>query len=121
MSPLKTNLAEQQLPQELEHPAEQAMIETPALVVVSGTPAQTESASPLRRLLTVSALGIASAILYGLLFVYADHISALAAATRSGATYYALVPIGIALVFSLVHGAFTHRFWRLIGLRARRH
>ncbi len=121
MSPIRSNLAEQQLPQELEHPTEHAAPETPALALVTGAPRRTEDASLARRLLVLGALGSASAVLYALLFVYADHISALATATRNGAKYYALVPIGIALVFSLVHGAFTHRFWRLVGLRARRH
>jgi hypothetical protein len=54
------------------------------------------------------------------LFLFSETLSDLAAATRQGEKLYALVPIGIAIVFSLVHGAFTGHFWDLLGLRAKK-
>ena len=65
------------------------------------------------------ALGVASVLLYVLLFWYSDSLTALAQATRQGEKLYAIVPIAIALVFSLVHGTFTARFWDSLGLRPR--
>lgn len=65
-------------------------------------------------------LGCASAGLYFLLFLYADKLPELSEATRQGEKIYALVPLGIALVFSFVHGAFTGRFWDLLGLKAKK-
>jgi hypothetical protein len=64
-------------------------------------------------------LGTASAGLYLLLFLFADRLSGLAAATRAGEKIYALVPLAVAMVFSFVHGAFTGHFWDLLGLRAK--
>jgi hypothetical protein len=65
-------------------------------------------------------LGAASAGLYVLLYLYSDTLVELAAATRQGEKLYALVPLGVALVFSFVHGAFTGRFWELLGLQAKK-
>lgn len=65
-------------------------------------------------------LGAASAGLYVLLYLYSDTLVELAAATRQGEKLYALVPVGVALVFSFVHGAFTGRFWELLGLQAKK-
>lgn len=67
----------------------------------------------------VVALGVASVLLYALLFWYSDSLTALAQAARQGEKLYAIVPIAIALVFSLVHGAFTAHFWDSLGLRPR--
>lgn len=74
-----------------------------------------------RALISVLLLGSVSTVLYILLFIYAQDIITLAGATREGHPWYALIPIAIALVFSLVHGAFTGRFWDLLGLKARTH
>lgn len=65
------------------------------------------------------ALGAASVLLYVLLFRYSDSLTAIAQAARHGEKLYATVPIAIALVFSLVHGTFTARFWDSLGLRPR--
>lgn len=65
-------------------------------------------------------LGAASAGLYLLLFLFSDKLPELAAATRDGRKLYALIPLVIAMVFSLVHGAFTGYFWDLLGLRAKK-
>jgi len=74
-----------------------------------------------RRALAVTlTLGAASAGLYLLLFLFADLLPELAAATRRGEKIYALIPIVIAMLFSLVHGAFTGHFWDLLGLRAKK-
>ena len=73
----------------------------------------------MRALVATIALGGASAGLYFLLFVYSDALPKLAAATPQGNKLYALVPLVIALVFSIVHGAFTGRFWDLLGLKAK--
>jgi len=121
MSPIQSNLAEQQLPQEVEHTVGRPVAEPPALAVVASIPKPVQSVSLRRRVLAVAALGAVSAALYALLFAYADQISAMSAAARSGAKYYALVPIVIALIFSFVHGAFTGRFWDVLGLKARGH
>jgi hypothetical protein len=80
----------------------------------------TTSRSP-RALILTLILGLASAGLYILLFVFSDRLPELAAINRQGGhKLYALVPIGIALVFSFVHGAFTGHFWDLLGLRAKK-
>lgn len=66
-------------------------------------------------------LGAASAGLYFLLFLFADELTELAGANRDGQhRLYAFIPLAVALVFSLVHGAFTGHFWDLLGFRARK-
>lgn len=86
-------------------------------MAASSTPV---SRSP-RALVLTLVFGVASAGLYFLLFLFADELTELAAANRAGShKIYALIPIGIALVFSLVHGVFTGRFWDLMGLRAKK-
>lgn len=62
--------------------------------------------------------GMASLALYGGLFLCADDTVELARRTREGEKIFFLVPIGIAFVFSLVHGAFTAYFWDAVGLKA---
>lgn len=61
--------------------------------------------------------GAASVALYGLLFLFADETVELAHRTREGEKIWFLVPIVIAFVFSLVHGAFTGCFWTAVGLK----
>lgn len=73
-----------------------------------------------RALAVTLVLGAASAGLYLLLYLFSDGLPELAAATRRGEKLYALVPLAIAMVFSLVHGAFTGHFWDLLGLRAKK-
>ncbi len=73
-----------------------------------------------RALITTLVLGAVSVGLYVLLFLFSDRLTELAAATRAGEKIYALVPLAIAMVFSLVHGAFTGHFWDLLGLRAKK-
>jgi hypothetical protein len=61
--------------------------------------------------------GAASAVLYALLFVYADDAIELARRTHEGEKRWFLVPILVAFLFSLVHGAFTGYFWDAIGFK----
>ena len=73
-----------------------------------------------RALIVTLARGTASAVLYLMLYLFSDTLPELAAATRKGEKIYALVPLVIAMIFSLVHGAFTGAFWDLLGLRAKK-
>ena len=61
--------------------------------------------------------GAASITLYALLFMYSDETIDFARRTREGETVWFLVPILIAFLFSLVHGAFTGAFWDALGLK----
>lgn len=84
-------------------------------------PSSTSVVRSPRALILTLFLGAASAGLYLLLFLFSDQLTELAGANREGKHWlYALVPLGIALVFSLVHGAFTGHFWDLLGLRAKK-
>jgi hypothetical protein len=74
----------------------------------------------LRALIVTSALGAASAALYLLLYLFSDVLPELSATARRGEKLYALVPLVVAMVFCLVHGAFTAHFWDLLGLRAKK-
>lgn len=61
--------------------------------------------------------GVASLALYVALFLYADETVELARRAREGEKAWFIVPIAIAFLFSLVHGAFTAYFWDAIGLK----
>jgi hypothetical protein len=61
--------------------------------------------------------GVVSLALYALLFLFSDETVELARRTREGEKLWFVVPIVIAFVFSLVHGAFTAYFWDAIGLK----
>lgn len=63
---------------------------------------------------TVS-LGILSIMLYFLLYYFSDPI--LFWSKQGG--WFSLVPVIIAFLFSLVHGAFTGHFWDLLGVKAK--
>lgn len=60
-------------------------------------------------------LGVVVGALYAALFVNETDILAL---TAQGGWMFVL-PLLIALLFSLAHGAFTHHFWELFGIRGR--
>lgn len=68
---------------------------------------------------TALALGTASSTLYGGLYAYSAELVELAEMTRDGERAWFVVPIAIAFLFSLVHGAFTGHFWDLLGLKAK--
>ncbi|MBI2752606.1 MAG: hypothetical protein HYX46_03700 [Betaproteobacteria bacterium] len=61
--------------------------------------------------------GVGSLALYALLFLFSDETIELARRTRDGEKIWFVVPIVIAFLFSLVHGAFTGYFWDAIGLK----
>ena len=65
-------------------------------------------------------LGVLSGALYYLLFLFSSDIRHIAEMTNQGDKTYFLLPIGIAFVFSVVHGLFTDRFWEAMGLTAKR-
>lgn len=67
------------------------------------------------RVARVAALGVLVALLYWLLFIYEGQILEL---TSQGKWFF-VVPVGIALVFSLIHGTFTGYFWDVLGLKAK--
>ncbi len=66
---------------------------------------------PLGKMIT---MGIVSISLYGLLLsnqgVINDYV------TRGG--LYAFLPIGVAFLFSMIHGSFTGKFWTVMGIEA---
>ena len=63
--------------------------------------------------------GIGSLVLYVMLYRFNYDIRHLAEMTNQGDKSLFLVPIGIAFVFSFIHGSFTGRFWDVIGLKAK--
>ncbi|HLE67163.1 MAG TPA: hypothetical protein VI730_08435 [Burkholderiales bacterium] len=68
-------------------------------------------------LVRTSIWGVGSLALYVLLFLFSDETIELARRTREGEKIWFVVPIVIALLFSLVHGAFTGYFWDAVGLK----
>jgi hypothetical protein len=60
-------------------------------------------------------LGVCSAGLYFLLWLLAEPIMEY---SRQGRWYF-LIPVAIAFLFSLVHGAFTGYFWDVLGVKAK--
>ena len=85
-------------------------------------PAGAKSKNSNARVIAATAFsGALSILLYLLLYEFQGDIVRLADATRHGARIDFLVPIAIALVFSLVHGSFTERFWGMLGLKPKHH
>jgi len=64
--------------------------------------------------------GILSSIIYFGLYYFNSDIRHIAEMTNRGDHTYFLLPIGIAFLFSVVHGLFTDRFWEALGLKAKR-
>jgi ABC-type transport system involved in multi-copper enzyme maturation permease subunit len=65
---------------------------------------------------TAVGLGALSSALYALLFWHADLVVAICAKPGLLA---ALLPVGVAFIFSFVHGAFTGKFWDALGAKPR--
>jgi len=63
--------------------------------------------------------GLLSAVLYLLLFKYQTEITHFAELTREGVKIDFLIPIGIAFIFSFVHGGFATYLWQSLGLKAK--
>lgn len=97
----------------LQHQAREVSIQSPSLTLTRSRTSKSAIAITL-------VMGILSISLYFLLFLYADTLTELAMAARNGNKVYALIPIGIALLFSFVHGVFTGKFWDLLGLKAKK-
>lgn len=68
-----------------------------------------------RVLLRTLIYGSGSVLLYLLLYLF--HKPILEASQQGG--WYFVVPIGIAFIFSVVHGNFTGHFWDLFGIKAK--
>lgn len=64
--------------------------------------------------------GALSLMLYYGLYHFHDEILYVGDMVNRGDKTYFLLPIGVAFVFSLVHGLFTDRFWEAVGLKAKR-
>ncbi len=63
--------------------------------------------------------GIFSAALYLLLFKFQAEIIHFAELTREGVKIDFLIPIGIAFIFSFVHGGFATYLWQSLGIKAK--
>lgn len=61
--------------------------------------------------------GTASCTLYLLLYLYEAELMRVFTRTDG---LYPLLPVGAALVFSFVHGAFAGYFWDVLGITGRR-
>ena len=69
---------------------------------------------PSKNLLMLIGLGAASIALYAIFFAFIDDLSAL---LTSGSIGGAVLVIGLALTFSLVHGSFAHALLEILGIR----
>ncbi|WP_333843550.1 hypothetical protein [Pelomicrobium sp.] len=67
-------------------------------------------------LLPLALSGAGSGGLYLLLFLFEEEV--LRATTRTDGLAW-LLPVAMAFVFSLVHGAFTGYFWETLGIRGK--
>lgn len=74
--------------------------------------------SPIALRLRLVVSGALSLFLYILLFLNADTV--LRMSSRTDGVFF-LIPVTIALVFSLAHGAFTGYFWEVLGVLPRHH
>ncbi len=63
---------------------------------------------------TMILTGIASIALYGVLLSNQD----LANDYMSRGGLFAVIPIAVAFLFSIVHGSFTGKFWTVLGIEA---
>ena len=68
-----------------------------------------------KRLGTMTLYGLASLVLYLLLYVL--EVQILEISSQGG--WYFIIPVGIAFIFSSAHGTFTDRFWDVLGIKAK--
>jgi hypothetical protein len=73
-----------------------------------------ENGGRMRQAVQTALLGLSVLILYLLLF--ANEATILDLSARGG--WYFVLPVAIAFGFSFVHGAFTARFWDVLGVKA---
>ncbi len=64
-------------------------------------------------------MGVFSVSLYTLLYFFSVDIVAIAKNTNAGQKSFFFIPIVIAMIFSLAHGAFTSHFWDILGVKAK--
>ena len=64
--------------------------------------------------------GLLTAVLYFCLLKYQVEIVNFATLAQQGRHIYFLVPIAIALGFSLIHGGFTAYFWESLGVTSKK-
>lgn len=69
-----------------------------------------------RQVARTAFFGAGSVVLYLCLFLFERDV--LAMSVQGGWRF--LIPVGIAFVFSFVHGTFTGAFWDALGIRAKR-
>ena len=88
------------------------------------TPAQAPSKVDVMRVFKkyglVFSYGVLSIALYGLLYYFSADLVEIARATHAGHKAMFFLPIVLALVFSLIHGAFTSQFWDVLGIKAKK-
>jgi len=60
-----------------------------------------------------------SVLLYTGLYIFNAEIIAMTKGIYQGSKGLFFVPILVALVFSVVHGAFTSKFWDVLGVKAK--
>ena len=62
-----------------------------------------------------------SIALYSMLYLYSNELVHIAQDTHHGQKALFFVPIVVALVFSVIHGAFTSHFWEALNIKAKNH
>lgn len=66
------------------------------------------------------ALGVLSITIYVLLYKLSGNIKDLALEAYAGHKTWFFVPILLAFLFSVIHGAFTAHFWDSFGIKAKK-
>lgn len=86
--------------------------------ILSGLGSRLTAGGPrsLGRIAKTVGFGLASAAMYGALYAFERPLLAM---TAEGG-YSLFLVVAIAFAFSVVHGAFTGRFWDDLGLKARK-
>ena len=90
----------------LEHPAK--------------LPTRADIIRAIRKYWLVFSFGLLSVILYSLLYYFSADLTNIAQATHAGHKAMFFVPIVLALVFSMIHGAFTAHFWDVLGVKPKK-
>ena len=70
-----------------------------------------------RQFLYTLVFGASSIFLYVMLYRFSGDIRHIAEITNQGDKHLFYVPLVIAFIFSIVHGAFTGHFWDALGLK----
>jgi len=69
-----------------------------------------------KQLVQAVVYGLATLLLYSLLYLFEEPLLSLSSHGR----WYFIFPVTIAFVFSFAHGAFTGRFWDVLGIKAKK-